>query len=266
MVIREVNRKARCDVGGMQKDEGFIDHWLGLAERYSERNLTYESDKLPALSGLATYFSELHKQKYYAGIFHGAVAETLLWKPVRPGCLKKPEQYVAPSWSWVRPNGWIKMVAPDQPGSSRDQRAVSRLQSLLEDVSFDLRSEVAEAPYGRIKEGGLMRLSGMVKDVLMERVESDDSHREAKMRLIGDGKRMCTFHLDFLDDVDRESVETRGEKWEVKCLWIMMECEYVLILRAVGQESGWYERIGISGIDPAWFDTDGFKRETITII
>ncbi|KAH8749685.1 heterokaryon incompatibility protein-domain-containing protein, partial [Hyaloscypha sp. PMI_1271] len=139
MVIREINRKVRCDVAGMQKDEGFIDHWLGLAERYSQRNLTYESDKLPALSGLATYFSELHKQRYYAGIFSGAVAETLLWSPTTLGGLEKPERYVAPSWSWVRPNGWLKVVSPEQPDEWRGQRAVSQLESVLEDVRFELR-------------------------------------------------------------------------------------------------------------------------------
>jgi hypothetical protein len=91
MVIREINRKVRCDVAGMRKYEAFIDHWLGLAMRYSGRSLTYESDKLPALSGLATYFSELHKQKYYAGIFSGAIAETLLWSSATPGGLRSQD-------------------------------------------------------------------------------------------------------------------------------------------------------------------------------
>ena len=91
MAIKEMNRKVRCDVTGSQKDEGFIDHWLGLAERYSERDLTYESDKLPALSGLATHFGQLHKQEYHAGIFSGAIAETLLWRPTMPGGLQKPK-------------------------------------------------------------------------------------------------------------------------------------------------------------------------------
>ncbi|PVH80419.1 HET-domain-containing protein [Cadophora sp. DSE1049] len=266
MVIREINRKVRCDVADMQKDEGFIDHWLGLAERYSERYLTYESDKLPALSGLATYFSELYKQKYYAGIFNGAVAETLLWRPTKLGGLEKPERYVAPSWSWVRPNGWIKMVAPQQPGGSRDLRAVSQLESMLEDVRFELRSEVAEAPYGRIKEGGLMRVSGLVKDVWMERVESDDDHRMVKMRLIADGKFMSVFYLDFFNDLDEGSMDSGVTKWNVKCLWVLKECEYVLVLRAVGNDSCLYERIGLADIDPAWYDFGGFRREHISII
>jgi hypothetical protein len=265
MVIREINRKVRCDVAGMQKDEGFIDHWLGLAERYSQRNLTYESDKLPALSGLATYFSELHKQRYYAGIFSGAVAETLLWSPTTLGGLEKPERYVAPSWSWVRPNGWIKMVAPEQPGEWRSQRAVSQLESVLEDVKFELRSEVVEAPYGKIKEGGLMRVRGLVKDVWMERVESDDIYR-VKMRLSGDGKLMCTFYLDFFDELDKGSVGSVVVKWNVKCLWVLKDCGYVLILRAVSGERGRYERIGIASIDPDWFDFGGFRREHISII
>lgn len=266
MVIREINRKVRCDVADMQKDEGFIDHWLGLVERYSERNLTFESDKLPALSGLATYFSELHKQNYYAGIFNGAVAETLLWRPTKLGGLVKPKRYVAPSWSWVRPNGWIKMVAPQQPGESRDQRAVSQLESVLEDVRFELESEVVEAPYGRIREGGLMRVRGLVKDVWMELVESDDSGRLVKMRLLADGKFMGVFYLDYSDDLDRASMELGIMKWNVKCLWVLKECEYVLVLRAVGKEAGLYERIGIADIDPAWFEFGGFRREHVSII
>jgi hypothetical protein len=266
MVIQEINRKVRCDVARMQKDEGFIDHWLGLAMRYSQRNLTYESDKLPALSGLATYFSVLHKQKYYAGIFSGAVAETLLWRPTTPGGLEKPERYVAPSWSWLRPSGSVTMVAPEQPGESRDQRAVSQLESMLEDVRFELTSEVAEAPYGKIKEGGLMRVRGLVKDVWMERVESDDNHRAVKMRLSGDGKLMCIFYLDFLNEMDRGPVGSTVVKWNVKCLWVLKECDYVLILRAVGGETGRYERIGIASIDPAWLDFGGFRRELISII
>ena len=265
MVIREINRKVRCDVAGMQKDEGFIDYWLGLADRYSQRNLTYESDKLPALSGLATYFSELRNQRYYAGIFSGAVVETLLWSPTTLGGLEKPERYVAPSWSWVRPNGWIKMVAPDQPGEWRGQRAVSQLESVLEDVRFELRSEVVEAPYGKIKEGGLMRVRGLVKDVWMERVESDDSYR-VKMRLSGDGKLMCNFYLDFFDELDKGSVGSMVVKWNVKCLWVLKDCGYVLILRAVSGEGGRYERIGIASIDPDWFDFGGFRREHISII
>jgi hypothetical protein len=158
------------------------------------------------------------------------------------------------------------MVAPHQPGESRDQRAVSQLESVLEDVRFELRSEVAEAPYGKIKEGGLMRVRGLVKDVWMERVEIDDSHRAVKMRLSGDGKLMCIFYLDFFNEMDRGLVGSRVVKLNVKCLWVLKECGYVLILRAVGGEMSRYERIGIASIDPAWLDFGGFRRELISII
>jgi hypothetical protein len=158
------------------------------------------------------------------------------------------------------------MVAPDQPGEWKDQNAVSQLESVLEDVSFELRSEIAEAPYGRIMEGGLMRVRGLVKDVWMERAESDGSQRAVRMRLTGDGKTMCTFYLDFFDELDRGSVGSREMKWNVKCLWVLKDCEYVLVLKAVGGEKDRYERIGIVSIDPAWLDFGGFRKEHISII
>lgn len=63
---------------------------------------------LPALSGIAAHFSTRHKQDYYAGIFSGSILEGLLWKPAYAGCLSRPDNYVAPSWSWASLRGPIK--------------------------------------------------------------------------------------------------------------------------------------------------------------
>lgn len=218
---------------------------------------------MPALSGLATHFSELHKQNYFAGIFSGAVAETLLWRSKIPGGLKKPKQYVAPSWSWVGPNGWIKMVAPHQPSDSQNQ---SGLKSVLEDVKFELRSEIQDSPYGRLNEGGLLRTRGLVKDACIKSRENDDGNSPTLMRLVADGKLMSNFYLDFCDDLDRVNVTSRILEWKVKCLWVLKESDHVLILRAVRGEIGQYERIAIAIIDPAWFELGGFRREQISII
>lgn len=90
------------------------------------------------------------------------------------------------------------MVAPQQPGGSRDLRAISGLESVLEDVRFKLRSEAVEVSFGRVKEGGLLSVSGLVKDVWMERAKGEANDQVATMRLVGDGKYMCYFVLDCL--------------------------------------------------------------------
>lgn len=41
---------------------------------------------------------------------------------------------------------------------------------------------------------------------------------------------------------------------------------FVLVLRAVSEESGLYERIGLAEIDPAWDEPGCFRREHISII
>jgi hypothetical protein len=225
-VISEIDRKVHLETMGRQSNEEFIDQWLGIAMSYSQRNLTYESDKLPILSGLVIRYSELYKQEYFAGMFSGATAETLLWRARDPRGLEKPKRYVAPSWSWLRPNRRMIMVSP-----LRNEGAVSQMNSALEDVTFELRSEVAEAPYGRIKERGLMRVKGFVKDVWMERVENENKD-SGMMQLSDNGKLMATFQLDFSDEMD---CGTGSAKWNVKCLWVLKKFGYVLVLRAVSR-------------------------------
>ena len=69
---------------------------------------------------------------------------------------------------------------------------------MLEDVRFELRSEAVEVPFGRVKEGCLLSVSGLVKDVWMERAKGEANGQVATVRLVGDGKSMCFFVLDYL--------------------------------------------------------------------
>jgi hypothetical protein len=104
MQVLEVNRDIKSDSQRIQgtkswEDTFFVDHWLGIAEDFSAKDLTFESDKLPALSGLASYYCQRHDQEYFAGLFSGSIAEGLLWRPYSPGSLSRPMEYTAPTWS-----------------------------------------------------------------------------------------------------------------------------------------------------------------------
>ena len=59
---------------------------------------------------------------------------------------------------------------------------------------------------------------------------------------------------------------TGASGWNLKCLWVLRECGFVLVLRAVSEESGLYERIGLAEIDSAWDELGGFRREQVSII
>jgi hypothetical protein len=71
--------------------------WQKLLHVYSKSSLTYESDKLVALSGMAKEFSKLLKEPYYAGIWGGKfLVESLLWsidQTKHPSVAVRPAEY-----------------------------------------------------------------------------------------------------------------------------------------------------------------------------
>ena len=80
---------------------------------YSNCKMTYDSDKLIALSGLARLFhSRLGEHEtYLAGLFKGSLVSQLAWEVdflgERPGT--RPRECWAPSWSWASIGGPITM-------------------------------------------------------------------------------------------------------------------------------------------------------------
>ena len=234
----------------------FTDHWLGTAELYSYRKLTFESDKLPALSGLASHFSERHGQDYYAGIFSGSIAEALLWAPYSPGCLSRPAKYIAPSWSWTSLMGRIKLKVPSPPEEGSDSpRGGSVPKSALEDVRFSLSPE-GQNLHGQLK-GGKMELTGWLKNAQMCRMESK---AHLLMTLQTDGKTMASFILDLA-----EYAPAPSSPEEVECLAALQGDENVIVLRKVSNSKE-YERIGIASVDPEWFRAGRARKERIAVI
>ena len=73
--------------------------WLELVNIYSKRILTDENDRLTALSGCASLFERALGKPYLAGLWLSSIELRLLWEAVQP--VKRPSQYLAPSWSWA---------------------------------------------------------------------------------------------------------------------------------------------------------------------
>ncbi|KAE9373105.1 HET-domain-containing protein [Stipitochalara longipes BDJ] len=255
MQVLEVNRDIKTDSQSMQTTEDwedtlFVDHWLSIAEIFSTKDLTFESDKLPAISGLASYFCRRHGQEYFAGLLSGSIAEGLLWRPYSPGSLSRPTEYTAPTWSWTSLKGRIKMIAPSQPS-----RGSLGLKCAIEDIKFELLPE-GKNPYGRLKDGR-MKVTGLVIKAEMCR-ENDNAN--LLMRLRVGTRSLASFHLDLAEFAPAPlSIE------EVACLYVLEHEESVLVLRKTRNLTE-YERIGIAPVDPAWFHDGGATKERITIV
>ena len=111
--------------------EGVFAAWYRIVKQYSRRALTYESDRLPAISGIARSIGSSTGFTYLAGIWaqdpHG-----LAW------CLDRPDERVThqcqevedgtenayPSWSWAKMKHSISWRFYEQPRTNSKQDAV----------------------------------------------------------------------------------------------------------------------------------------------
>lgn len=85
------------------------DLWLSFVDEYSRLRLTYETDRLPALSGVATRFQEFMSAKgftdeYLAGIWRSDLVRSLAWGRSE-GVTRRFPKPCPPSWSWA--SCWI---------------------------------------------------------------------------------------------------------------------------------------------------------------
>jgi hypothetical protein len=85
------------------------DQWYELVNTYTHRKLTVPGDRLPAISGLAAYFSRALTDEYKAGLWKSKLPFELLWTLDEPDHLEKePSRYQGPSWSWGAVNQRIR--------------------------------------------------------------------------------------------------------------------------------------------------------------
>lgn len=93
--------------GQSQYEEKFYPYifWTHLVETYSKARLSYTSDKLIALSGIAKRFSKKTECDYHAGLWRTSIEYQLLWHVARSGRPNSAPAYRAPSWSWASVDG-----------------------------------------------------------------------------------------------------------------------------------------------------------------
>ncbi len=104
---------------GMNRSQP-MELWYYICEQYSRRHLSNLSDKLPALSGLATLFRDqfYREGQYFAGIWSADLPEALAWNPLSSDNVCFSRISGLPSWSWaslqtrVEFPGWRKCTAP----------------------------------------------------------------------------------------------------------------------------------------------------------
>jgi Heterokaryon incompatibility protein (HET) len=75
--------------------------WEDVVYNFTQRELTFASDLLPAMSGLATMQAWSTGKTYAAGLWVEDLVTGLLWWPRPYTACKRHASYHAPSWSWA---------------------------------------------------------------------------------------------------------------------------------------------------------------------
>ncbi|SCO58630.1 related to tol protein [Fusarium fujikuroi] len=129
--------------------------WYAFVIGYSLKDISVGSDRLPALSGVATLVSTRCQQKYIAGIWESRVAEGLTWIAIRTSDIHTDgpiqSERVLPSWSWASNNGFIWFTFLHGPWESLIQVKTFHSRSKGPDTS----GQVLEA---RLTLKGLFRM------------------------------------------------------------------------------------------------------------
>ena len=231
--------------------------WKQAVKTFSSRQLSWEKDRLPAISALASVVSAATGDRYLAGLWESDLVSGLTWyhsplfQETRPY-----KTYIAPSWSWASTSGatryndisftsrveivdaWCKFVGKDIFGPVTDGAIELRGVHCLADVSIYRSADDDRARIGMVLADGTAH-------------ESESSHFEFSFL---DGYQVHTVPMPTEGGKIRETLQrvltTPDDdqhpcSGRVRLLWL---AEHVcLILAYAQQRPGAFTRLGILG-------------------
>ncbi|KAH6638800.1 heterokaryon incompatibility protein-domain-containing protein [Boeremia exigua] len=252
------------------KPDSDIVVWTRLVETFKKRHLTYVSDTLPALSGLAQRMLTLNPGQYFAGIWGRRFEHQLSWRPQYSQDvateMQEADLYLRqkPTFSWATFPGPIKF------GVGNTQPICTLLGGHVIPVAADL--------YGQVKEASLRICGRSVPGV--EMVDKIMGAKISDLNMNYDTLHHITVYLDrFRNFPMYEFPETPQNTWyeglevawswnKVVCLGLgvgFRNCTTMLLLHPSHNEDS-FMRVGLVTEFPRrWFDELATER-IVTIV
>ena len=127
--------------------------WFRVLGDYTKKQMTFERDTLPALSGVADRMPSDLMGNYLAGLWEKELLYGLLWRSTDEQKCRRHHTYIAPSFSWASRSGPITFPS----FTSRYQPSASILDAQCEVATLNRTGEVRD---GFVKlRGALIELS-----------------------------------------------------------------------------------------------------------
>jgi hypothetical protein len=213
--------------------------WTELVHKYASRSMTWKSDKLPAIAGLASYLGghEYKNTRYLAGLWESELPWNLVWRAPQATESTTTEECQPPSWTWAAVNGSVTYSA--WPGEHDSEEQHFYVDILHIDTAVGLHGS-----FGHVN-GGRLELLGPIQEASYDSVSKSLDKRD-----------FCVGMECFID-VEIASTECR-------CLLIRcLPCKQLnegdgkswvtdsLILSAIVDEENCFRRVGIAR---HWFE------------
>jgi hypothetical protein len=221
---RRLNNQPVCKRPYSNSDEAYA-LWGHLVGKFCASKLTFQCDKLLAISGLARKFQSEMNDQYIAGLWWNQLPAQLTWTGEDT---TRSRPYRAPSWSWASLEGKISIP-----------RLQADILGLIDPIEYSI-GYTTEDKYGQVTSGSI-RVSGKLFPHVLEPYSN-------------------TWEMIFYDE-DLNSgpyarpafmdISTNFSDVEYYCLPVLLEKSppaYVvscLILQATENVRGEYSRIGL---------------------
>jgi hypothetical protein len=167
--------------------------WMKIVEEYTSLDLTFQTDKLPAIAGVAKQFRRcLSNTRYMAGLWEECLVDGLLWRRSTDTPQTGVALADAPSWSWASVPGPIQY---DKVTYIQD--SVNR--PTVQAVNYECKNE----DEFMVLKGGSVTLHGHLVEVRLRMLQTT---KKTYFGIIVPGvEGFCTVTIDFERDEEELS-------------------------------------------------------------
>jgi Heterokaryon incompatibility protein (HET) len=203
--------KAETPMKLMINDLAFHSRWETLVRDFTDRHLTLHSDRLPAISGLATFMQKSTTASFLAGFWSDSFPLCLLWMvldrhnsaKVTRCVSKRVHPYQAPTWSWASVTGRVHINYTRASGEHLLEHievictpAGPNMYGSLQSAQLRAEGFVASV---RVTEGGSPEYYGSKFHAVSERMVDGVSLRgKIEPDVQGDGYEICVEEPHFI--------------------------------------------------------------------
>ncbi|KAF2165898.1 hypothetical protein M409DRAFT_23630 [Zasmidium cellare ATCC 36951] len=149
-------------IGRREKDFIVGTYWRQVVEAFSQLQISFPSDRLPALAGIASKVQEYTDDIYIAGHFESSLLGSLLWSTLRPVTpVKVTRNAGAPSWAWASTSAPVTFASLD--ATDYPSRNPERIEWEAEIIDVSAQPASRQNPFSWLSLGAL-RIRGRLKE------------------------------------------------------------------------------------------------------